>query len=563
MGLALLTGRPLQFGPHLAQASRLWRPGGEGAGLGSSASLGPLVPWSPGPFLFLILTCCLALPTSAAEIYTNGVGGGRWSDPVTWRGGAPPAPGDIAVIAARDTAVFDLKDSEGATCAELAIDPGGVLSFPPGPEALRLIVAGPIETYGAIRIDATDPATGTREIRLVALEAEGRVIRIGRRGALLLYGAARRPNEQPSVLLTTGGPGEDGTRRSGLLEARDESMLELQHVGIEDLHVTAAALDNTGFESHERINLVGNRFTGLSHVTINSCDTPHVIDNTFDYDGEVLLQQTALFVASSPLALIRGNRIRGAYIMGLQGRAMADGTVESNTVEGCTTGMYWYGTNAMMRKNRISACDLGLLVTSMSGALDDIVFADTARGLHVAGATVQASNLRTEELRENGVPIEVVTGHVTLINCPIRPEQIKLEKQPKPEERSIRASQYLVVKVAGSVPEGTQVTVAPQGVAEPDPAKEAALVRNSPAPVLPNGLTPLPATLRPLVVQTWSMDAQGNVTAAPQYRISVLGPVTKEGAQRPVLAEKTVEPDASWYRQDPDAPQATVEIALP
>src|SRR5581483_9441163 len=89
-----------------------------------------------------------------------------------------------------------------------------------------------------------------------------------------------------------------------------------------------------------------------------------------------------------------------------------------------------------------------------------------------------------------------------------------------------------VVAVKGA-PAGSLVEVR---TANPAPAAGAAdpNVRNSPAAVA-DGLTPLPATVNPLLVRAWSLDAAGKPTPPPEYTVKVLGPPPKEGAERPVL----------------------------
>src|SRR5215471_6089991 len=61
----------------------------------------------------VLLVTALGLLTAgvrAAEIHSNGRGGGEWSDPATWRGKAAPGPDDDVVIARGDAVVFDRND---------------------------------------------------------------------------------------------------------------------------------------------------------------------------------------------------------------------------------------------------------------------------------------------------------------------------------------------------------------------------------------------------------------------------------------------------------------------
>src|SRR5262245_34464744 len=84
----------------------------------------------------LFAACGLALAmflstrfTQAAEISTNGIGGGAWSDPATWRGKAVPGPADDVTILKFDEVTFDRNDDGKVTCRKLRIDPKGLFIF--------------------------------------------------------------------------------------------------------------------------------------------------------------------------------------------------------------------------------------------------------------------------------------------------------------------------------------------------------------------------------------------------------------------------------------------------
>src|SRR3954471_10719040 len=97
---------------------------------------------------FTRLACvgfCLATMMHAKEITSNGLGGGRWSDTSTWRGGAVPTAKDDAVIAARDNVLFDRNDVEMPSCKQLILDPGSNLAFQSSLGKRTLTVNGPIE----------------------------------------------------------------------------------------------------------------------------------------------------------------------------------------------------------------------------------------------------------------------------------------------------------------------------------------------------------------------------------------------------------------------------------
>src|ERR1700722_7903976 len=92
-------------------------------------------------------------PGGAAEISTNGIGGGAWSDPATWSTKAVPGPKDDVIIRKFDAVVFDRNDDGKVSCARLQIDPKGVLMFKTGAGKQTFCVAEAIETYGTIKLD--------------------------------------------------------------------------------------------------------------------------------------------------------------------------------------------------------------------------------------------------------------------------------------------------------------------------------------------------------------------------------------------------------------------------
>src|SRR5262249_3880464 len=150
-----------------------------------------------------LVTCSWLLPGSgrADEITSNGRGGGPWSDPTTWRGKKGPGPEDDVVIARQDVVLFDRNDDKvayaetavaavgavhalglrplgvtgallsgttgRASCRQLHIDPRGVLGFKPGGGKQTICVAGPVEAFGSIRLDARNQPDDRLEFRLV------------------------------------------------------------------------------------------------------------------------------------------------------------------------------------------------------------------------------------------------------------------------------------------------------------------------------------------------------------------------------------------------------------
>jgi hypothetical protein len=81
--------------------------------------------------------------------------------------------------------------------------------------------------------------------------------------------------------------------------------------------------------------------------------------------------------------------------------------------------------------------------------------------------------------------------------------------------------------------------------------------------VRPEGTTPLPSTLVPLIVKSWSLNASGTAAESPAYTLEVLGSPGDPGAPPVVLKSITVKPDPSWFRSSPNAPEPTLEVSLP
>lgn len=520
-----------------------------------------------------LLVALLSAPgVLAGEIHSNGAGGGLWSQATTWRGGTVPTTQDVVVIAAGDTVTFDLDHDATPSCAELAIDPGAVLTFKADLPRCMLNVAGPIESFGTIRADMTASA-GIAGIRLSSDAPEKRVIRFRERGALLLFGARDLAEDQRNVLIISGAPqppatpAADGTPppppepQPGRIELIRRCMLDVQYAQFQDITLTASNIDNTGFSPNERVNVVGCRFIGQARLAVYSCDTPVVTDNVFV--TSVKFTSAALELNSSPVAEVKNNYAAGPYAYGIYGAAQTDTSLIGNTVENCAAGIYWYGTALMARGNTVRACPLGVTLTSMSGTLEDLTLDAVPLGVHVPNATAQLVNLKFVNPPENATPIRLTGGTVRLLNTNLSPEQI--DTTGAAATVKVEAMEYLVVGVKGNRTPQTQVSVRTEGTPFAVDGAPDANVRNSPAMVLSNGLTPLPRSPRVLVVSSWSMDGSRTITPAPRYVVSAWEPPTPD---KPLVAERaaaTVQPDASWYC-DPDTPvelfKPTVELTL-
>lgn len=543
---------------------------------------------------------CLFVGWSAAagaEVHSNGKGGGAWSDPATWRGKAIPTSEDEVVIARGDVVVFDRNDdrvafpqtgaavmggigapgaagvfatsaavlagtSGQATCQKLSIDPTGSLTFKTGIGKVVLCAAGVIESYGTIKLDTRASATDSIELRLCGTTTEKRALHLKKGGALLVLGRANLPGGRPNAALVSWPQpcvkhAESDAEVLGTIEGEAGTMIDVQRAELVNVQLKAASIDNTGAKPNERLNVAHNQFRERSRITFSSCDTPMITNNTLEFPGPGILPVSGINTHGCSLAEIKGNTIRGGFIHGIAGQAATDSVVTGNTVEKCSNGIYWYGENGMLKQNTVRACDVGVVLTSMSGAMEDTVMDNCPVGLYHAVATAQLTNCRVINIPKNGVAVSYYSGPLTLLNCNIRPEQVKVLQAPPPAVRPeflVQSMEFLVVAPKMAVPPGSRVEVVTVNLAKPLPPGAADLnVRNAPAAFLRNGFTPLPKTTEAMVVKSWTLDADGKVVPPPEYTVRIV-----HGGK--ILGSMNAKPEARWYREKPDEAIATLEV---
>jgi hypothetical protein len=404
------------------------------------------------------------------------------------------------------------------------------------------------------------------EIRLIGDTPEKRFLRLQQDASLLVYGRPGLPDNRRNAVLSCKPPAGSFSDSPGAVECNDGSMIDLQRVRVEDLRVQAMSIDNTGSAANEKVNVSDCRFEGIARVIVNGCDTPAIVNNTFTYAGEAGLGVPAINAYGSPLAEIRGNQVTGKFPYGVMGQAQIDSLVQGNIIEKCSAGIYWYGTNAMIKENLIKGCDTGITVTSMSGLMEDNTIDGAKTGINVAGATIQVTGLTITNLQKDGLPIDLASGQVTLVNTNLTPEQVKIGGPAPKEGAWVETMQYLVVGIKGNTPRGAEVEVVTRNPATP--LKEGAAdlnVRNSPAAVTPRGMTPLPSSLRCLIVKSWWVAADGKLQAEPEYTVRLVAPPDPAApdAPRKAIKEIAVKAKPLWYRAKPGDAEPTVEIEVP
>ncbi len=507
----------------------------------------------------LLFACPVA---SAAEISSNGTGGGTWSDPATWRGKAVPGSKDDVVIQKFDIVHFDKNDDGKISCNKLQIDPRGALMFKTGAGKQVCCVADAIESFGIIKLDGTKSATDFLELRLVGDTAEKRKIKLKKGAALLLYGKANLPDDKRNVALSSPMVADQKDDILSFVLAEGSVSFDWQRASFLNIKLQAQSIDNTGAKANERLNVIENQFLGLSRLWLHSCDSPVIAKNTFDYKEKTALTEAAIGVYFGPLSEIKGNIIRGAYQSGITIGYQSDTVIEGNTIEKCGTGLIGgYGIpNTMVKKCVIRGCETGIKYEGGSGVIEDTVVEGATTAFHQQNMTLQLTNFQIKDLSPKGVAVFHEGGKLSLLNCNITPTQIKLAPPAATaKDDPVTSLQFAIVRVKDA-PANALVelrTVDPKLAADAgDPN-----VRNSPAP-LTAGLSPLPKSLNPLIVKAWTMDLKGKLLPMPEYNLKVLGPAPKEGAARPLLKMVTFRPTESAFRPTLDDATPTLEVSL-
>lgn len=498
----------------------------------------------------------------AAEVSTNGAGGGVWSEPATWRGNAVPMPDDEVTIRKGDIVTFDRNDDGKVTCAKLFIDPQGGLRFKTEIGKVVFVVKGTVESFGQIKLDGSKTATDLHELHLTGKTPAERLVKFEKSGALIASGKANLTGGKKNVRIVAKSPDPKAADLTGKIDAVAGSALDLQHANLEDLLVVGTEIDNTGSKPNERVNIVGCRFFGKCNLALISCDSPVVLDNLFEYPGPHWNMTPALALSSCPLAEVKNNTILGFFYWGYHLYGATDSVIVNNSSTKAYVAFYCVGT-AMFKGNIIREAGSGFTVTSFAGIMEECIFEKCGHGLHLAGGTVQMTNcIYRDGPKDTGRAVEFGSGELTLINCNFGPESIGLPKVlPKAEKPFVTAMNFFVLKINGEVPEEALVDIRTANLATPvAPGTLDLNVRNAPAPLIGNR-TPLPQTLSPVILKSWSIDKDGNRIPAPDYTIRIIGP-TDGVKERQVFKTLTVKPADNWFRPKPNDPLPTIEVTL-
>ncbi len=520
------------------------------------------------PRMALALALLLPGVGAAAEVSTNGSGGGPWSDPATWKSKAVPGPDDDVVIRKGDAVLFDRNDAERITCQKLLIDPKGALTFKTGAGPLAMVLGDIIESYGIFKIDGRKSDRDSFEVRLTGTTQEKRGIKLLKGAALVLWGNTKLPDGRRNITFRAPPTGEKKDEISGLIEAGAGALVDVQRAEFANVQFSAKEIDNTDSKPNEKLNIVGNRFTlraGRLHllggVYLEACDTPLVADNTFQCIAEAPVTNLAgIRIHNCPLADVHGNTVLGGFHYGIITAGDDAATYAGNTIEKCLIGFHvWYSVNLIVKQTTVRACETGVnLVHAQALAAEDTTITGAKTALFCQEAKGQLTNLQIKEPAKDGEAVRVyIGGGLTLLNSNVTAAQVKTDQlSGKGETPLVTALQYLIVGVK-EAPEKALVEVR---TTKPPVVLKAGMVdpnvTNSPASLF-DERTPLPQTLMPLIVKSWSIGLDGKPVAAPEYTVAVLEP----GGVK-TLKTQTVQPLDSWYRAKADDPTPTVEVSL-
>jgi hypothetical protein len=560
--------------------------------------------WSGITLLALLLT--LGGRAAAAEVVTNGTGGGLWTDKATWKGGTVPGREDEVTIRKGDAVVFDRDDGGPplpdraamelshlflaslapgqqciaagptpqllrtaarvvlahqckTTCAKLFIDPDGALRFKTGIGRVVFVVGGPVESFGLVKLDGSVSADDFHELRFIGKTTKDREAKF-EKGTLILSGRPRLPGGRRNVLISSWSPEPKGPEPWVTLDVK-QGTIDVQHAELFEVKLQGNEIDNTGAKVGQRCNIVGNRFFGRAMISLISCDTPIIAENSFHYPDAPWYIAAAIYLSGCPLAEVKNNTITGYFYYGISVYVCTDAVVADNTIEKTSTGIYCVGT-ARYKGNTFREVAGGFVVTSMKGTIDDCTFEKCGYAIHLSTATVQMANCVYHDPPKDGHAIDFLAGEATLINCNFGPESISLPKMlPKSEVPLVTAMELFILKVNGEVPEDTLVDVR---TTKPDPPLAPGVadlnVRNAPAPIV-GKTTPLPQSLSPIILRSWMIDKDGKKVPAPEYTVRVLAPAEGD-KERKVLKVLTVKPEAKWFRPKPNDPAPTLEVNL-
>lgn len=234
----------------------------------------------------------------------------------------------------------------------------------------------------------------------------------------------KNPAEQPLILV-------DG-----------QASIDWQWARIEGIKLSVQKLDNTGAKANERIQVLDCLFEGGARLECHSCDTPVISRNQFDYKGSLPIAEPALSTLYSPLSEIKGNRVRGKFAVGIAINYQTDSALTDNAVEGCGIGIHaGHGiANLMIKGASLKDCEIGLRLEDGNGVVEDVVVDGAKQAIYLKSITMQLTNAVVKNLDPKGTPLELAGAIVSMLNCDVAAEAIKVRparRRPRPRATSM------------------------------------------------------------------------------------------------------------------------------
>jgi hypothetical protein len=330
--------------------------------------------------------------------------------------------------------------------------------------------------------------------------------------------------------------------------------------------VQAAKLDNTGYKPNQRLNIIACHFTNGATVRLAYCDTAVIRDNQFRIGAQPVRVASAITLARGSLSACRGNTIDG-YSQAIHFSHEVDASILDNRLLNLQSGLVGaHARNSMIKGNTISNAAIGIELAECSGIVEDLRIENARKhGIVLRKASMQVTDAVFADLDPDAVPLLLDSASVTLLNANLTPKAIRLSGKRPPQGHWVQAMNYLVVRLTGKAPPRALVQVATAAVSGGVPKDGAAdlNVRNAPAEIGSSGWSPLPATMRPLIVRAWSIKSNEELADPPFYDLTVRR-FQADGTPDPKpIHAQVIEPRDSWFRPAPNAAVATLEIKLP
>lgn len=501
-----------------------------------------------------LLASCLML--HAAEVRSNGAGGGKWSQAATWEESRVPSSADTVVISTGDKVVFDRDDSAAISCASLLLDPESRFEMESAAGKRVLRVAGLVESYGAIRLDGSLSADDHLEIQFSGSMENGFALRRG--GSVMIEGFPNLPENRRNVVVSRLST-EEASEPAQLI-AEKGCAVDIKFARFQGVGAAFSYINNTGIRPNERLNLTNNLFEEAG-VRFADCDSPRFVGNHVSGSQKI---EFGISLSQTMMAEIKDNTVEG-FKNGIHA-IQSESTLTNNTVEKSVFGIAVVSSRITINGAVVrNATETGITYNATTGSIQNALIEGSPLALRCHNCKFQVSNTTIQLLDSaDAKAVSVFKGTVTAINCNIDPSRVSIRAEDKGDiPFPLTLMQYLVVGIKGKTPPDAHVRVQtlkpekpiPEGAADPN-------VINSPAPILPGGVTPPPRSQAALTVRAWTMDWNGKVGAPPSYRVTVFVPARGSDGKAKDIKSLNVKPDDKWVRPDTDSGKPTVEMSL-